>query len=87
VLSSSGHIQALVNPPGPDSRASYRVGTSEAPTAEWFDASAITPGSWWPDWTAWLAERSGGRKPAPASLGSDAHLARGKAPGSYDHAA
>jgi polyhydroxyalkanoate synthase len=87
VLSSSGHIQALVNPPRPDSRASYRVGTGEAPAAGWFDAAAITPGSWWPDWTAWLAERSGERKPAPAKLGSRAHRARGKAPGSYVHGA
>jgi polyhydroxyalkanoate synthase subunit PhaC len=87
VLSTSGHIQALVNPPRPDSRSSYRAGGTGAVADDWFDAAAVTPGSWWPDWTAWLAERSGERKAAPAKLGSRAHKARGKAPGSYVHAA
>ncbi len=87
VLSTSGHIQALVNPPRPGSRSSYRVAATGAAAPDWFDAAAVTPGSWWPDWTAWLAERSGERKAAPAKLGSRAHKARGKAPGSYVHAA
>ena len=88
VLSTSGHIQALVNPPKADSRASYRT-ASEHPERpdEWFDAAAVSPGSWWPDWTAWLAERSGQRKAAPARLGSRTHKPRGKAPGSYVHGA
>ena len=84
VLSTSGHIQALVNPPQAESRASYRVATERA---DWLESAAVCPGSWWPDWTAWLAERSGERRPAPAKLGSRAHRARGKAPGSYVHAA
>jgi polyhydroxyalkanoate synthase subunit PhaC len=88
VLSTSGHIQALVNPPKTESRASYRTAAEHPDRPEdWFDAAAVAPGSWWPDWTAWLAERSGGRKAAPAKLGSRAHKARGKAPGSYVHAA
>jgi polyhydroxyalkanoate synthase len=91
VLSTSGHIQALVNPPGragSESRASYRVADEQPDRTEaWFDAAAVRPGSWWPDWTAWLAERSGARRPAPAKLGSREHRARGKAPGSYVHAA
>ncbi len=88
MLSTSGHIQALVNPPSVESRASYRTATElpERPE-DWFDRAAVSPGSWWPDWTAWLAERSGARRPAPAKLGSRAHRARGKAPGSYVHAA
>ena len=39
-------------------------------------------GSWWTDWTAWLAERSG-RKIEPSSLGSKAHPPIGDAPGGY----
>ena len=87
VLSTSGHIQALVNPPHAESRSSYRTadGLSAQPEA-WFDSAAISRGSWWPDWTAWLAERSGSLKPAPAKLGSRRHKAAGKAPGSYVHA-
>ena len=41
------------------------------------------PGSWWPDWDAWLAERSGELKDAPRALGNAAHKPRGKAPGTY----
>jgi polyhydroxyalkanoate synthase len=88
VLSTSGHIQALVNPPSPESRASYSAGGSlPAAPEEWQDGAVASRGSWWPDWTAWLGERSGGHKAAPTRLGSRAHRAAGKAPGSYVHAA
>jgi polyhydroxyalkanoate synthase len=84
VLSRSGHIQALVNPPSPDSRSSFRA-TDEMPaTAEEFVAGAPqVPGSWWSDWDAWLAERSGELRPAPKTLGNRAFKAQAKAPGSY----
>jgi len=88
VLSTSGHIQALVNPPVAESRASYRAAAAAlAEPDEWLDAAGPMRGSWWPDWTAWLAERSGPLKAAPSKLGSRRHRAAGKAPGSYVHAA
>jgi len=87
VLARSGHIQALVNPPakeGAETRASYRVTEDLTPDAEAFLAQTPkTPGSWWPDWDAWLAERSGGLRRAPTSLGNRRHRAQAKAPGSY----
>ncbi|HTP23080.1 MAG TPA: alpha/beta fold hydrolase [Solirubrobacteraceae bacterium] len=84
VLSRSGHIQALVNPPSPDSRSSFRVADDLPATAEEFAAQAPQlPGSWWGDWDAWLTERSGGLKPAPKSLGNATYKAHGKAPGTY----
>jgi poly(3-hydroxyalkanoate) synthetase len=90
VLSTSGHIQALVNPPADDrsqSRASYRVAdTNPAATDEWLGQAATHQGSWWPDYVQWLAERSGELIPAPKRLGSARHKALGKAPGSYVHA-
>jgi poly[(R)-3-hydroxyalkanoate] polymerase subunit PhaC len=87
VLSSSGHIQALVNPPSPDSRSSYRVVDAEQDNAEvWHDGAAKNRGSWWDDWSAWLGERSGDRRAAPRKLGSREHPALGRAPGSYVHA-
>jgi polyhydroxyalkanoate synthase len=88
VLSTSGHIQALVNPPAPDSRSTYRIGELHPPAAEaWLEQAATLPGSWWPDYDQWLAERSGELKPAPERLGSTKHRARAKAPGNYVHAA
>jgi len=87
VLSTSGHIQALVNPPGPESRASYRVIDDPKQVPEvWLGEADVRRGSWWPDYAAWLSERSGDLKPAPTTLGSRGHQAMAKAPGSYVHA-
>jgi polyhydroxyalkanoate synthase subunit PhaC len=87
VLSTSGHIQALVNPPAENSRASYRIAGEHPATADaWLEGAATQPGSWWPDYSAWLAERSGELVRAPAKLGSRAHKPTAKAPGSYVHA-
>ncbi len=90
VLSTSGHIQALVNPPareGSESRASYRVTDDSADEPETWVANAdIRRGSWWPDYRDWLTQRAGELVPAPKTLGSRKHKATAKAPGSYVHA-
>ena len=84
VLSTSGHIQALVNPPSDDSRSSYRLADEHPPsTDEWAQRAATRPGSWWPDYDEWLAARSGALKPAPKRLGGGRYKATGKAPGTY----
>jgi polyhydroxyalkanoate synthase len=92
VLSTSGHIQALINPPtgwaGTESRSGYRIADTNPPDASDWDAQAVMhPGSWWPDHIAWLQTRSGGLVPAPKKLGSRAHKAMAKAPGTYVMAA
>jgi polyhydroxyalkanoate synthase subunit PhaC len=88
VLSTSGHIQALVNPPAADSRATYRVTDEPRPDAEeWARSAPSQPGSWWPDYDEWLAARSGAMKPAPKRLGGSGFKAMAKAPGTYVHAA
>jgi poly[(R)-3-hydroxyalkanoate] polymerase subunit PhaC len=87
VLSTSGHIQALINPPGPESRSSYRVADqTPADGATWLDSAATMQGSWWPDWVEWLDARSGELIAAPKTLGSRKHKALAKAPGTYVHA-
>ena len=88
VLSTSGHIQALINPPGPESRSSYRATDALADSEEEFvrDVPTIS-GSWWPNHVAWLAERAGERKAAPRKLGNAKHKPTAAAPGSYVHAA
>jgi polyhydroxyalkanoate synthase len=88
VLSTSGHIQALINPPSPDSRSSYRTADENpADPDAWFAQATKRQGSWWPDYVKWLGERSGELVPAPRTLGSRANKAQAKAPGTYVHAA
>jgi polyhydroxyalkanoate synthase subunit PhaC len=83
VLSSSGHIQSLVNPPG-DPRASYWTGGTPGPDPEEWRASATRhAGSWWECWAAWTVERSGDLVDAPSEPGSVSHPPLEPAPGSY----
>jgi polyhydroxyalkanoate synthase len=83
VLSTSGHIQALVNPPG-NPKASYRTGGVDAEDAEqWLDSADKSSDSWWPDYVGWLAERSGPQIEAPKALGGQDLPPLGPAPGSY----
>lgn len=83
VLSTSGHIAALVNPPG-NPKASYRVGRVDEPDPQRWTGSADTQSdSWWPDYSAWLAERSGDQKPAPKKLGTRWMPPLEQAPGTY----
>ena len=85
VLSSSGHIAALVNPPG-NPKASYRTGSADERDPDRWIASANRHGdSWWPDFSAWLAERSGDQNPAPKALGARRLPPLGPAPGNYVH--
>ncbi len=84
VLSSSGHIQAIVNPPG-NPKASFFTGEGAPPPEadEWLERADKHGGSWWDHWTAWLATRSGDRVAAPKKLGSRAHPLLEPAPGRY----
>jgi polyhydroxyalkanoate synthase subunit PhaC len=84
VLSTSGHIAAIVNPPG-NEKASYRVAEEgdHADPEAWLAKAEKRSGSWWEDWNAWLAARSGPMREAPRSVGSPGYGPKGKAPGTY----
>ena len=84
VLSTSGHIAAIVNPPG-NKRATYRTAGEQTPpdSADWEELATTTQGTWWTDWNEWLGERSGGMRPAPTRLGNRRHKLVGAAPGEY----
>jgi polyhydroxyalkanoate synthase len=83
VLSTSGHIAAIVNPPG-NERASYQT-SDENPESpdEWLKMATQQRGTWWADWLQWLDDRSGGSRPAPAKLGAPGFEPLEPAPGSY----
>ena len=83
VLSSSGHIAALVNPPG-NPKASFLT-SKENPTdpQSWLRDAESHQDSWWPDAVAWFRERCGPDKPAPERLGGGGLRPLVDAPGTY----
>jgi polyhydroxyalkanoate synthase subunit PhaC len=83
VLSSSGHIQSLINPPG-NPRAKYYLGNSPTGSPDgWLASAHEHSGSWWGHWAGWLAGRSGEKKPATPTLGNALHPPIMAAPGEY----
>ena len=83
VLSNSGHLQSLLNPPT-NQKASFMIGTVNPSGPDAFVAAAEKrKGSWWLDWRDWLLARSGDEVTAPALLGSERHPVLAAAPGTY----
>jgi polyhydroxyalkanoate synthase len=85
-LSQSGHMQAILNPPG-NPKAKYYVskkpGLPPADVDAWLKGAEEVAGSWWPFWMEWLQARSGKKVPAPTALGSKQHPPMEAAPGLY----
>lgn len=86
VLGESGHIAGVVNPPE-RGRRGYWVATDadELPSDPqvWLAGSSHQAGSWWPDWLAWLADRSGQLRRARRTLGNRKYPVVEPAPGRY----
>ena len=83
VLSTSGHIAAMVNPPG-NEKASFQTAASNPDDAEaWLGSASKVKGSWWNDYVEWLAERTGPERNKPRRLGSAAFEPLCDAPGTY----
>ncbi|MGG2395481.1 class II poly(R)-hydroxyalkanoic acid synthase [Pseudomonas sp. SH1-B] len=85
VLSNSGHIQSILNPPG-NPKARYMT-NSEMPLdpKAWQESSTKHADSWWLHWQNWLSERSGATKNAPRALGNKKFPTGEAAPGTYVH--
>lgn len=85
ILSNSGHIQSILNPPGnPKSNYLENSKLSGDPRAWYHDAKNIK-GSWWPVWLSWIQERSGEQKEPLLALGNPKFPAMEAAPGTYVH--
>lgn len=83
VLSNSGHLQSLLNPPG-NPKSWFVIGKAKAKDAdEWTKTGQQHQGSWWTHWVGWLKERSQETLPVPAMQGSKKHKVIGPAPGTY----
>ncbi|MHB1928518.1 MAG: PHA/PHB synthase family protein [Acidimicrobiales bacterium] len=85
VLSNSGHIQALVNPPG-NPKATYYCNDHNPPSPEaWLEGATKAAGTWWEDWADWTLSRAGELRPRARRLGNAAHPPIEPAPGRYVH--
>jgi polyhydroxyalkanoate synthase len=83
VLSHSGHIASLVNPPG-SPKAHYWTGDAPGPDPDaWLASAEKHQGSWWEAWADWILARAGDERDAPERLGSPANPVLDPAPGRY----
>lgn len=83
VITSTGHIQSIVNPPD-KARGTYFADAEPVDDPDlWLRRAKQHQGSWWPRWTDWLAARSGEEVSAPEELGNDNYLPGDPAPGLY----
>ncbi len=88
VLTKGGHNSGILSEPGHKGRhfrISHRpAGALYVGPDAWLAETEPNPGSWWPAWAAWLAEKGGGLVNPPAMGAPDKGLATlGPAPGTY----
>jgi polyhydroxyalkanoate synthase len=82
VLGGSGHIAGVINPPGPKLKYQYWTGPRpEGAFEDWVAKAEQHPGSWWPDWAAWVAAQAPEKVKARKPGGRFKTL--GDAPGEY----
>lgn len=87
VLSTSGHIASMVNPPS-SKKAAFRIASATrnpADPAQCLAEAAGVSGRWWPDYSSWLAEHGGGQTDSPPELGARDYPPICLAPGTYVH--
>lgn len=82
VVSGSGHIAGVVNPP---EARKYKYWTNDIPAENletWLKTATEHDGSWWPDWAEWITTRSGAKISAPVPGDGKLDVLE-DAPGSY----
>jgi polyhydroxyalkanoate synthase len=85
VLSTSGHIASMVNPPG-NPKATFQTATDNPPDPrEWLASAQTISGSWWPHYSDWLAARSGQQHKSRPRVGRKGYEVLAAAPGTYVH--
>ena len=82
VMTQSGHIAGIVNPPSKGKYGHYTNDNLSLDHEDWLEGAKFHEGSWWPRWGAWLENRSDGKVDAriPGEKGRDT---LGDAPGAY----
>ena len=82
VLSGSGHIAGVINPPDKNKYQYWTGSTPQGRYDDWLSKASETPGSWWPDWQSWIESMDSARV-SPPKMGSAAYQPVMDAPGSY----
>lgn len=82
VVSESGHIAGIVNPPSKKKYGHYTNADLSGDAQAWMDGAKYNEGSWWPLWEAWIKPKSGEQVPA-RKVGDSSHPVLCDAPGTY----
>ena len=83
MLGASGHIAGVINPPKANKRSHWVGDKLPAQAEDWLAGAKEVPGSWWTDWSKWLAGHAGKLVPAPKAPGNRQYKAIEPAPGRY----
>ncbi|MFK7836528.1 MAG: alpha/beta fold hydrolase [Sulfitobacter sp.] len=83
ILSNSGHLQSLLNPPGNPKAWYMKAKAKQDDPEDWAEKATKNEGSWWLDWAELLKETSGKEIKAPKTAGSKKHPPLCAAPGTY----
>jgi len=83
VLGAAGHVAGVINPASKGKRSYWTGGPYPADAEAWLARAQEKPGSWWPQWAAWLEGFKGGTRKAPAKPGNAKFKAIEPAPGRY----
>ncbi|HHC29813.1 MAG TPA: class I poly(R)-hydroxyalkanoic acid synthase, partial [Rhodobacterales bacterium] len=82
ILSQSGHIAGIINPPSKKKYGHYTNPDWPENPDEWQAGATFQPGTWWFGWNDWLSARSG-KMVAAREPGDGAHPVLCPAPGTY----
>jgi len=83
VLGAAGHVAGVINPAAKKRRSFWAGTTYPQDPAAWLERALEHPGSWWPQWAAWLGKHKGGMRKAPKKPGNARYKAIEPAPGRY----
>nr|ADY39738.1 PHA synthase [uncultured bacterium] len=84
VMGASGHIAGVINPPAKNKRSYWTNDKLPATFDAWLAGAKEHPGSWWPEWSAWLKPHAGKKVAAPKAYGKGTkYKAIEPAPGRY----
>ncbi|NNE82087.1 MAG: class I poly(R)-hydroxyalkanoic acid synthase [Silicimonas sp.] len=83
ILSESGHIAGIVNPPSKKKYGHYTNEDVPGESSDWLDSATFNEGSWWPTWDKWLKTRSGAKVAARVPGSEKKYPILAAAPGIY----